>query len=107
MEHSAKHLEKASNNKEAPFVFGGPEDKTLLDWASSPEVAVLLREAGGWKLNKSLKYVRRDSSSMASPSACDASTVVVSTSLPASEEEGIATGDSSEEDAEGEECDDD
>lgn len=56
MEHVAKHLEKAATGAEDPVVFGGPTDPTLMDWVTSPEVAVVRKvDAGKWILNNPLR----------------------------------------------------
>jgi hypothetical protein len=56
MEHVAKHLEKTAAGAEKPFVFGGPNDPTLMEWAMRPDVAVVKADGSGqWKLNNPLK----------------------------------------------------
>ncbi|KAI5926987.1 hypothetical protein F4810DRAFT_706946 [Camillea tinctor] len=47
MEHVAKHLEKAAAGTEPPIKFGGDLDKTLMDWAMSPSVAIVIKGANG------------------------------------------------------------
>lgn len=56
MEHVAKHLEQSAGGTEVPVVFGGPSDHTLMNWASRPDVAVVLSDGRGkWRLNNPLK----------------------------------------------------
>ncbi|KAI1808124.1 hypothetical protein F4811DRAFT_559402 [Daldinia bambusicola] len=56
MEHVAKHLEKAVTGSELPIVFGGPNDETLINWATRPEVAIIEKGAKGkWELRNPLK----------------------------------------------------
>lgn len=56
MEHVARHLESAAVGEEAPVVFGGPTDPTLVAWATSPDVAVVRAAgAGQWVLNNPLR----------------------------------------------------
>ncbi|PSR85904.1 hypothetical protein BD289DRAFT_347825, partial [Coniella lustricola] len=56
MEHVARHLEKAALGQEAPVIFGGPTDGTLMSWATRPDVAVVkLVAPGHWQLNKPLQ----------------------------------------------------
>ncbi|KAI0873209.1 hypothetical protein GGS24DRAFT_464532 [Hypoxylon argillaceum] len=56
MEHVAKHLEKVAAGEEPPLPFGGDNDATLVDWATSPEIGILRRgEKGGWMLQNPLK----------------------------------------------------
>ncbi|OTB16624.1 hypothetical protein K445DRAFT_375251 [Daldinia sp. EC12] len=57
MEHVAKHLEKAVTGSEPPIQFGGPNDDTLIDWATRPEIAIIERGAKGkWELRNPLKH---------------------------------------------------
>lgn len=51
MEHVAKHLEKATSGREAPITLGGPNDPTLMKWASGPDIAIVKLDSSGWKLN--------------------------------------------------------
>ncbi|KAL6866162.1 hypothetical protein ACO1O0_002267 [Amphichorda felina] len=51
MEHVAHHLERAAAGEEHPVSFGGVNDPTLTNWAESPGVDVVIRDAGGWRLN--------------------------------------------------------
>ncbi|KAI1121142.1 hypothetical protein F5Y10DRAFT_256947 [Nemania abortiva] len=56
MEHVAKHLEKVAAGVEPPMPFGGENDRTLMDWATSPEIGILRRdEKGRWLLQSPLK----------------------------------------------------
>ncbi|KAJ8133222.1 hypothetical protein O1611_g397 [Lasiodiplodia mahajangana] len=56
MEHVAKHLEKVAAGLEPPMPFGGEDDRTLVDWATSPEIGILRRdEKGRWSLQSPLK----------------------------------------------------
>ncbi|KAI0102779.1 hypothetical protein GGR51DRAFT_279205 [Nemania sp. FL0031] len=56
MEHVAKHLEKVAAGVEPPMPFGGENDRTLVDWATSPEIGILRRdEKGRWTLQSPLK----------------------------------------------------
>ncbi|KAJ8123492.1 hypothetical protein ONZ43_g575 [Nemania bipapillata] len=56
MEHVAKHLEKVAAGTEPPLPFGGNEDSTLVDWATSPEIGILRKgERGKWMLQNPLK----------------------------------------------------
>ena len=65
MEHVARHLEKAAAGEEPPVRFGGDHDPSLSAWVESPEVDVVRRVLGGWKLNNPIKgggsSVHRDS----------------------------------------------
>ncbi|KAJ9165307.1 Zinc finger protein ZIC 5 [Coniochaeta hoffmannii] len=47
MEHVAKHLESGDCGE---VRFGGPQDTTLVEWAGSPEVGVIVRSGGEWVL---------------------------------------------------------
>ncbi|KAI0144007.1 hypothetical protein F4776DRAFT_451239 [Hypoxylon sp. NC0597] len=56
MEHVAKHLEKAVTGSERPIEFGGPHDKTLIDWATRADIAIIEKgEKGNWRLRNPLK----------------------------------------------------
>ncbi|CAJ2502869.1 Uu.00g102630.m01.CDS01 [Anthostomella pinea] len=56
MEHVAKHLEKASTGAEPPLKFGGDNDHTLMNWAASPDVAIISQDDKGmWVLRNPLK----------------------------------------------------
>ncbi|KAI2625877.1 hypothetical protein GGR54DRAFT_629296 [Hypoxylon sp. NC1633] len=56
MEHVAKHLEKAVTGSEPPVEFGGEHDRTLMDWATRADVAIVEKgERGRWKLRNPLK----------------------------------------------------
>jgi hypothetical protein len=56
MEHVAKHLEKAAAGAEPPVRFGGDNDGTLVDWATSPAIGILRRgDKGRWALQNPLK----------------------------------------------------
>ncbi|KAI1418664.1 hypothetical protein F5Y13DRAFT_184304 [Hypoxylon sp. FL1857] len=56
MEHVAKHLEKAVTGSERPIEFGGEHDKTLIDWATRADIAIIERgEKGNWRLRNPLK----------------------------------------------------
>ncbi|KAI1502790.1 hypothetical protein F5X99DRAFT_142727 [Biscogniauxia marginata] len=56
MEHVAKHLEKAATGAESPIKFGGEHDKTLMDWATLPSVAIITKSGNGtWELRNPLK----------------------------------------------------
>lgn len=89
MEHVAKHLERGDKGE---VRFGGPDDTTLVEWASSPEVGVIVWEGKGkgrWVLNKVM--VRSAHGSVSKSGGEEPEAAVV--------EEG-------DEDAEGEEDDD-
>ncbi|KAH8912006.1 hypothetical protein BR93DRAFT_933097 [Coniochaeta sp. PMI_546] len=47
MEHVAKHLESGDRGE---VNFGGGEDGTLVEWAASPAVGVIVPVQGGWRL---------------------------------------------------------
>lgn len=56
MEHVAKHLEKIAAGTEPSMQLGGDDDSTLVDWATSPAIGILRREAKGrWTLQNPLK----------------------------------------------------
>ncbi|KAI1402059.1 hypothetical protein F4819DRAFT_456037 [Hypoxylon fuscum] len=56
MEHVAKHLEKAVAGLEAPIDFGGEHDRTLTEWATRAEIAIIEKGGRGkWKLRNPLK----------------------------------------------------
>ncbi|KAL7622988.1 hypothetical protein AAE478_006667 [Parahypoxylon ruwenzoriense] len=56
MEHVAKHLEKAVSGSEPQIEFGGEHDKTLMDWATRADIAIVEKgETGKWKLRNPLK----------------------------------------------------
>ncbi|KAK4033426.1 hypothetical protein C8A01DRAFT_49991 [Parachaetomium inaequale] len=57
MEHVAKHMGKAAGpGAGGRVVFGGAGDATLVEWAASAEVAIIVpAEAGGWVLKSPLK----------------------------------------------------
>ncbi|GKT90894.1 C2H2 finger domain-containing protein [Colletotrichum tofieldiae] len=57
MEHVARHLERAADGKEPMVYFGGENDPTLTQWASSPDVYVVrqTKAPGGWELINPLK----------------------------------------------------
>lgn len=56
MEHVAKHLEKIAAGTEPSMQFGGDNDSTLVDWATSPAIGILRREAKGrWTLQNPLR----------------------------------------------------
>ncbi|KAH9900145.1 hypothetical protein F4778DRAFT_158995 [Xylariomycetidae sp. FL2044] len=56
MEHVAKHLERASAGSEPLIKFGGDGDRTLMDWATSPDVSIIRKtENGQWELQNPLK----------------------------------------------------
>ncbi|KAI5858173.1 hypothetical protein GGS23DRAFT_334818 [Durotheca rogersii] len=56
MEHVAKHLEKAVTGSEPPIQFGGENDRTLMDWATRADIAIVEKgERGKWKLRNPLK----------------------------------------------------
>ncbi|KAI1179234.1 hypothetical protein F4777DRAFT_503603 [Nemania sp. FL0916] len=56
MEHVAKHLEKVAIGAEPPMRFGGDDDNTLIDWATSPAIGILRRgDKGKWTLQNPLK----------------------------------------------------
>ncbi|KAI2781402.1 hypothetical protein F4815DRAFT_444185 [Daldinia loculata] len=56
MEHVAKHLEKAATGSEPPIEFGGENDKTLVDWATRAEIAIIEKGVKGrWELRNPLK----------------------------------------------------
>lgn len=72
MEHVARHLERAANNEEPPVQFGGANDETLIEWASSTSVGVIERASdGSWRLGQPLEGIqkksKRKSSARASP----------------------------------------
>jgi hypothetical protein len=80
MEHVAIHLERAANNEEPPVVFGGANDRALTDWASQPDVQVIVSTNNGWEACQPLKAAKTEISRLSSL------------------DEGL------DEDAEGEEC---
>lgn len=56
MEHVAKHLEKAAAGLEPQVQFGGDNDGTLVDWATSPAIGILRKgDKGRWVLQNPLK----------------------------------------------------
>ncbi|CCF45457.1 C2H2 finger domain-containing protein [Colletotrichum higginsianum] len=57
MEHVARHLERAADGKEPTVQFGGENDHSLTDWASSLAVGVIAgsRVTGEWALVNPLK----------------------------------------------------
>ncbi|KAI1108026.1 hypothetical protein F5Y14DRAFT_141866 [Nemania sp. NC0429] len=56
MEHVAKHLEKIAAGTEPSIQFGGDDDSTLVDWATSPAIGILRSESkGGWTLQNPLR----------------------------------------------------
>lgn len=56
MEHVAKHLEKVAVGSEPPMRFGGDDDNTLMNWATSPAIGILRKgENGRWALQNPLK----------------------------------------------------
>ncbi|GKT50355.1 uncharacterized protein ColSpa_10536 [Colletotrichum spaethianum] len=57
MEHVARHLERAADGKEPMVYFGGENDPTLTQWASSRDVYVVrqTKAPGGWELINPLK----------------------------------------------------
>lgn len=58
MEHVARHLEAAALGEQAPVVFGGPGDPSLMSWATRPDVAVVRpvgSTGGSWVLNNPLR----------------------------------------------------
>ncbi|KAI1389781.1 uncharacterized protein F4822DRAFT_213208 [Hypoxylon trugodes] len=56
MEHVAKHLEKAVSGSEQPIEFGGQHDRTLIEWATRPDIAIIERgDKGKWQLRNPLK----------------------------------------------------
>ncbi|KAI1344764.1 hypothetical protein F5Y15DRAFT_4277 [Xylariaceae sp. FL0016] len=58
MEHVAKHLEQAASGAELPLKFGGDHDKTLIDWATGADVAIVARaDRGHWELRNPLKPI--------------------------------------------------
>lgn len=87
MEHVAKHLDSGDRGE---VRFGGPEDRTLVEWAGSADVGVIVAEGKGWVLNK----VMRKSGKKEKGERREAEAEAV---------EAVAGGD---EDAEGEEDDD-
>lgn len=122
MEHVAKHLEKAATGAEDPVVFGGPTDPTLMDWVTSPEVAVVREvDAGKWILNNPLRSAsegrgvgRRRDVSLTASLACGSvhgTSQLMSLSFPASSSTPTVAGsenddivvEGGDEDAEGEE----
>ncbi|KAK0613471.1 hypothetical protein B0T14DRAFT_498954 [Immersiella caudata] len=52
MEHVARHLDAASQGREASVVFGGEHDTCLTEWAGREEVAIIERDGGRWVLAK-------------------------------------------------------
>lgn len=119
MEHVARHLEKAALNQEAPVVFGGPTDMSLMNWATRPDVAVVKYVGSGhWQLNKPLQAAsegrgvgrKRDLSSTAFLSTSASSSVAGSSIMSCSIREFSAGTsvksetfmDEGDEDAEGE-----
>lgn len=60
MEHVAIHLERAANNEEPPVVFGGANDRALTDWASQPDVHVIVSTNKGWEACQPLKAARTE-----------------------------------------------
>ncbi|QGI64437.1 hypothetical protein CEK26_008391 [Fusarium fujikuroi] len=81
MEHVAVHLERASKNEEPHVVFGGTNDEALTEWASHPNVRVIVSTSGGWETFQPLKAAKTELSRLTSV-----------------HDEGL------DEDAEGEEC---
>ncbi|KAI0005651.1 hypothetical protein F4779DRAFT_630117 [Xylariaceae sp. FL0662B] len=56
MEHVAKHLEKAVAGAEPQIKCGAEHDKTLIDWATRADIAIIERGQGGnWELRNPLK----------------------------------------------------
>ncbi|KAI1140401.1 hypothetical protein F5Y05DRAFT_411457 [Hypoxylon sp. FL0543] len=56
MEHVARHLEKAATGSERRIEFGGEHDRTLIDWATRADIAIIERgEKGNWRLRNPLK----------------------------------------------------
>ena len=85
MEHVARHLERAAEGLEPRLAFGGDGDATLTKWAESPEVNVVRRFKGGWRLNNPIRPKDDDDD----------------------DDEGLSSNgvpDESDEDAEGEVC---
>ncbi|RKK87521.1 hypothetical protein BFJ68_g1736 [Fusarium oxysporum] len=81
MEHVAVHLERAAKNEEPHVVFGGTNDEALTEWASHPNVRVIVSTSGGWETCQPLKAAKTELSRLTSV-----------------HDEGL------DEDAEGEEC---
>jgi hypothetical protein len=52
MEHVARHLDAASQGREANVVFGGEHDTCLTEWAGREDVAIIERDGGRWVLAK-------------------------------------------------------
>ncbi|CAH0053191.1 unnamed protein product [Clonostachys solani] len=65
MEHTARHMEMAASGDADDIVIGGDNDRTLIEWASAPEVGVIKRVSGQWKVcfpskkKKQSKYKKR------------------------------------------------
>jgi len=59
MEHVAKHLEAAARDLEPAVVFGGPDDPTLVEWSTRPDVSIVWQNAEGvWQLDNPLNSMR-------------------------------------------------
>lgn len=118
MEHLAKHLEAAARGDEQPVhLAGGPgaqPDRSLIEWASRPDVAIIVPCGGGgntglppqWVLNNPLKPTGVAVMAAAAAAAAAASTVTPASSAA---ETTVVLGeiivDTGEEDAEGEDDD--
>jgi hypothetical protein len=50
MEHIARHMEMAATGEADDIVIGGDNDRTLIDWASLPEIGVIKRVNGEWEV---------------------------------------------------------
>lgn len=95
MEHVAKHLEKIAAGTEPSIQFGGDDDSTLVDWATSPAIGILRREPKGrWTLQNPLRATGYPVPSVPVPIPAPAP-------APADDDQ-----DDEDEDAEGEEVDD-
>ncbi|TDZ58541.1 hypothetical protein CTRI78_v005279 [Colletotrichum trifolii] len=102
MEHVARHLESAADGKEPMVCFGGQEDLTLTNWASSDQVYVVRRTntLGYWELINPLKGEIGPSAGNGKPGSGSASTSAAYT--PSSMKEIVVAGYGDDEDAEGE-----
>ncbi|CAG9999645.1 unnamed protein product [Clonostachys byssicola] len=50
MEHIARHMEMAATGEADDIVIGGDDDRTLVEWASLPEIGVIERVDDQWEV---------------------------------------------------------
>ncbi|KAH6649858.1 hypothetical protein F5144DRAFT_597364 [Chaetomium tenue] len=113
MEHVAKHMDRAARGSPSSHgegggrvVFGGKGDRTLVEWASSREVAIIIpRGEGEWELKAPLRRGPGGNVVVTAPVGGKGPVVVGGDEMEGEEIVVSGGGSGEEEDAEGEEDD--